>query len=114
MVRPDFLAWHGGRRVIVDAKYKNLSTQRPGGADEDNVLRGDVYQMLAYSRHGVVQTMFSPQPPNGASAIILCYPARQTAHCRIRDFDVPVLLFGLPVPTVRGGHLEGPRVRGAI
>lgn len=121
-VRPDFLAWNGDRRVIVDAKYKDLSTQRPVGADEDNPLRWDVYQMLAYSRHGAVKRTFSPQPPNEPSAIVLCYPAWKSedaicascalqaaltgenpaVHRRICDFDLPVVLVGLPVPTAAG------------
>lgn len=129
MVRPDFLAWQGNHRVIVDAKYKNLSTQRPGGADDDNPLRWDVYQTLAYSRHRAVKGTFPPEPPNGPSAVVLCYPARgardalaeasavlQAALTRenpavyrcICDFDVPVVLVGLPVPTVPGnGNTPG-------
>ena len=128
MVRPDFLAWQGDRRVIVDAKYKNLSTQRPGGADDDNPLRWDVYQTLAYSRHRAVKRTFSPEPPNEPSAIVLCYPARASTDAlseagsalqaaltgenpivrpHICDFDLPVVLVGLPVPTVPGNGI-GP------
>ena len=120
-IRPDFLARNDRHRVIVDAKYKNLSSQHSAGADDDNALRSDVYQVLAYSRHGAVKRTFPPEPPNAPSAIVLCYPARESGDAlskacstvqaaltggnpavyrRICDFDLPVFLVGLPVPTV--------------
>lgn len=80
LVRPDFLVGpNNGQRVIVDAKYKDFGRQAPGGANEDNSLRRDVYQTLAYSRHNAVQEHFAANPPNAPSAIVLCYPASQQA-----------------------------------
>jgi hypothetical protein len=124
-VRPDFLLWSGKQRVILDAKYKNLSIQNAGGADEDNPLRWDVYQTLAYSRHRAVQAKFAPTLPSTPPAIVLCYPTRGSDNAlseaksalnaaltlgvpvgtmsrRYCDFDLPVILFGLPIPTVPG------------
>lgn len=111
-VRPDFLAWHkDGRRVIVDAKYKDFARQKPSGADEDNSLRPDVYQTLAYSRHQAVRKTLGGE----ATAILLCYPARGEENaadrlaaalagenppaCRLDDFTLPVILLALPTPS---------------
>ncbi len=112
-VRPDFLVGHNnGQRVIVDAKYKDFGRQASSGANEDNSLRRDVYQTVAYSRHRAVQAQFG-----APSAVVLCYPAQQAQadnalqaalagenpriHRHIGDFDLRVTLMELPVPTVR-------------
>jgi hypothetical protein len=121
-IRPDFLVWQGDHRAIVDAKYKDFSKQGPRGADEDNSLRWDVYQTLAYSRHRAVLEKFA-NSPGAKPAIVLCYPERESTdalseassalqaaltgenhavHRRICDFDLPLVLVGLPVPTVPG------------
>jgi 5-methylcytosine-specific restriction endonuclease McrBC regulatory subunit McrC len=54
-VRPDFLLRSARGGVILDAKYKNLSDQSPRNSDDQNSLRGDVYQTLAYSTHTKVR-----------------------------------------------------------
>jgi hypothetical protein len=116
-VRPDFLARKDNNVLIVDAKYKDLSKQQPGGADDENPLRRDIYQTLGYSRHKKVLDKLAGKP----SGIILCYPAiggndslkeagnKLTALLEGRDlpggyelykdFDIPIKLVGIPTPT---------------
>ena len=83
----------------------------PGDTDEDNSLRWDVYQTLAYSRHQAVREKLLGE----ATAILLCYPARgeenaadrlaaalageNSPACRLDDFTLPVILLALPTPS---------------
>jgi hypothetical protein len=116
-VRPDFLVSNGGQKAIVDAKYKDSSKQQPGRADEDNPLRWDVYQTLAYSRHKAVQAMFPHDENDLKPTIALCYPApgstavepeaAKMLQAALRGqsstdgaFDLRVTLVCLPVPTI--------------
>jgi len=68
MVRPDFIipAQAGACGVVVDAKYKYQWNQK-----ED---RQDVYQLLAYSRHGGVLSRLHEQPERQIRLLVL-YPS---------------------------------------
>jgi 5-methylcytosine-specific restriction endonuclease McrBC regulatory subunit McrC len=114
--------WSDDHRVIVDAKYKNISQQQPGQSGQDNSLQWDAYQTLAYSRHDEARTTFGAVGADAASAIVLCYPSPDNrnapdevaisaaaalqgrdllgfVHRCFYDFDLPVTLLSVPVPT---------------
>jgi len=80
LVRPDFLVRWGDLRLILDAKYKDFSKQKPGGSEDENSFRWDTYQVLAYSQHRGVKQQLSGRPGDGAapSAMILCYPVNRS------------------------------------
>ena len=61
-VRPDFIVRDRG--IVIDCKYKFY----PGVVDERE--RGDVYQVVAYSRHlGVLTCIGAPQGPKSSGTI---------------------------------------------
>jgi 5-methylcytosine-specific restriction enzyme subunit McrC len=63
-LEPDMLVEHGGRRWIVDAKWKRLDASQANSDDKYRLSQGDFYQMFAYGH----------QYLGGRGDVLLVYP----------------------------------------
>lgn len=111
-VRPDFYVPHAdGEAWIIDAKYKDLSKKKQETEKKKPYSTGDLYQVVAYSRHSPLLERINCEDKEKADDIklSLVYPHvgevsekdKLQEVEKINDFLSPITIYKISCPVVK-------------